>query len=114
MQGQDFVEFERPIRTLSVAIPDYVSYTDQVQSKLEQLASTASHNGWRLREFRVQVDPHGAGGGPSGSYDKVTIYPITVAKAGRAVDQSREASSTESRHDQGLNQPAKEIGRAHV
>jgi len=80
LQTNEFVKFDAPISTLSVAIPDYVSYTDNIQSKLEQLANATSHDGWRLLKYRVQIDPHGAGGGPSGSYDKVTIFPIQVEK----------------------------------
>lgn len=101
------ISFDEPVQTLSVAIPDFIAATTDVEGKLESVAKSASHNGWRLADFRVKLEPHGAGGGPSGSYDKVTIYPIMVAKAGRAVGQSREVPSTESGHDQRLNQPVR-------
>lgn len=83
----EMVFFDEPVQTLSVAIPDFIAATTDVAGKLEGVARNASHKGWRLVDFRVELEPHGAGGGPSGSYDKVTIYPITVAKAGRAVGQ---------------------------
>jgi hypothetical protein len=84
------VSFDAPIQTLSVAIPDFVAHMTSVESKLNGIAKTASYNGWRLVEYRLELQPHGAGGGPSGSYDKVTIYPITVAKVGQTVGRSGE------------------------
>ncbi len=83
------ISFDKPVQTLSVAIPDFITATTDVGEQLKGAAQSASHKGWRLGEFRVSVEPHGAGGGPSGSYDKVTIYPLTVTKADRAADQSR-------------------------
>jgi len=79
-QKGEVIKFDKPIRTISVAVPDYLSYKIDLQSKLEGLASTQTHNGWRLAKYKVQIDPHGAGGGPGGSFDKVTIYPIEVIK----------------------------------
>lgn len=77
------VSFDVPIRTLSVAIPDFVAHTTNVLAELEGVTKRASYNAWRLVEYRVELLPHGAG-----NYDKVTIYPITVAKAGRTIDRS--------------------------
>lgn len=99
MQEKELVEFQHPIRTLSVAIPDYVSHTEKVQSKLEQLASTTSHNGWKLKQFVIKIDLHGAGGGPSGSFDKVTIYPLEIlySSVGQSSPQRRiQASNSKS------------------
>jgi hypothetical protein len=79
--GKGFVRFEHPMNTLSVAIPEYVSATRQIQPALEGFAASASYHGWRLHKFRIQVDTHGAGGGPAGNFDKVTIYPLEVARS---------------------------------
>ena len=79
-QSQKLVEFPTLIKTLSVAVPEFVTATQPVEQQLTTLASKTTLNGWRLTKFEVQVDFHGAGGGPSGNFDKITIYPLEVEK----------------------------------
>lgn len=79
-RSQELVEFPAPITTLSIAVPEFVTATQPVEEQLTTLASKTILNGWRLTKFKVEVRSHGAGGGPSGYYDKITIYPIEVQK----------------------------------
>jgi len=73
-----FVAFDHPISTLSAAVPEAIGR--DVEATLERSASTAEYNGWHLTNFKVLLDPHGAGGGPAGYVDKLTIYPLDIIR----------------------------------
>lgn len=103
--GGGVVEFEGPINTLSVAVPESITMTGDVRSELDRLASTTSHRGWRLVEYRVAIEP--GGGGPSVRFSKVTLYPIRV-EAPHDVSPSTAAKPPES--GQGSDQPAQPEG----
>lgn len=74
------VNFPHPIRTISVAIPDYVRFREDIPNKIGQVIRQTSYKGWYIKTFEIEVDPHGAGGGAGGYFDKLTVYPIEVQK----------------------------------